>query len=176
MTGIQEPRPAQTTRWHVVTGGPSSGKTTTVNLLRGRGYTTTIEHARHYIDLQRITGRSTAEVRARQSEFQRAVVDMQIEQERSLDPQQTVFLDRALPDSLAYYRFLGLAPGTALLGAVLPDLDLRQSWAGRLLPGASGWLEDRFGHRTLTHSLLLQAGAGIAAWALRRVDGLPRSR
>lgn len=105
MTGIQEPRPAQTTRWHVVTGGPSSGKTTTVNLLRGRGYTTTIEHARHYIDLQRITGRSTAEVRARQSEFQRAVVDMQIEQERSLDPQQTVFLDRALPDSLAYYRF-----------------------------------------------------------------------
>ncbi|MBF9334791.1 AAA family ATPase [Microbacterium lacticum] len=46
MTGIQEPRPAQTTRWHVVTGGPSSGKTTTVNLLRGRGYTTTIEHAR----------------------------------------------------------------------------------------------------------------------------------
>lgn len=118
MTGIQEPRPAQTTRWHVVTGGPSSGKTTTVNLLRGRGYTTTIEHARHYIDLQRITGRSTAEVRARQSEFQRAVVDMQIEQERSLDPQQTVFLDRALPDSLAYYRFLGLAPGTALLGAL----------------------------------------------------------
>mgnify|MGYP002662488149 CR=1 FL=1 len=75
MTGIQEPRPAQTTRWHVVTGGPSSGKTTTVNLLRGRGYTTTIEHARHYIDLQRITGRSTAEVRARQSEFQRAVDD-----------------------------------------------------------------------------------------------------
>ena len=75
MTGIQETRPAQTTRWHVVTGGPSSGKTTTVNLLRGRGYTTTIEHARHYIDLQRITGRSTAEVRARQSEFQRAVDD-----------------------------------------------------------------------------------------------------
>ncbi|WP_235559173.1 ATP/GTP-binding protein, partial [Microbacterium sp. Leaf351] len=99
-------------------GGPSSGKTTTVNLLRGRGYTTTIEHARHYIDLQRITGRSTAEVRARQSEFQRAVVDMQIEQEHSLDPQQTVFLDRALPDSLAYYRFLNLEPDTALLGAL----------------------------------------------------------
>ena len=38
--------------------------------------------------------------------------------ELQLDPQQTVFLDRALPDSLAYYRFLGLAPGTALLGAL----------------------------------------------------------
>ena len=55
---------------------------------------------------------------------------------------------------------------SALLGAVLPDLDLRQSWVGRLLPRASGWLEDRFGHRTLTHSLLLQAGAGLAAWAV----------
>ncbi|WOQ69862.1 ATP-binding protein [Microbacterium limosum] len=118
MTGIQETRPAQTTRWHVVTGGPSSGKTTTVNLLRDRGYTTTIEHARHYIDLQRITGRSTEEIRARQGEFQRAVVEMQITQERSLDPGETVFLDRALPDSLAYYRFLGIDPAPALLDAL----------------------------------------------------------
>ncbi len=54
---------------------------------------------------------------------------------------------------------------TALLTAALPDLDTRQSYAGRLLPGPSGWLEDRFGHRTLTHALLLQAGAGLAAWA-----------
>ncbi|WP_448263644.1 AAA family ATPase [Microbacterium aurum] len=89
-----------------------------------RGYTTTIEHARHYIDLQRITGRSTAEVRARQSEFQRAVVDMQIEQEHSLDPQHTVFLDRALPDSLAYYRFLNLrVEKTQAMSIALADED-----------------------------------------------------
>lgn len=117
MTGSLVPHPADT-HWHVVTGGPSSGKTTTVDLLRARGYATTIEHARHYIDLQRITGHSTEEVRARQREFQRAVVDMQIEQERSLDPSRTVFLDRALPDSLAYYRFLDLEPEPALLRAV----------------------------------------------------------
>lgn len=110
--------PEQATRWHVVTGGPSSGKTTTVNLLRARGLATTIEHARHYIDLQRLYGRDTAEVRVRQREFQSGVVAMQIAQERALDPEQTIFLDRAIPDSLAYYRFLDLEPEPALIEAV----------------------------------------------------------
>lgn len=87
------------TNWYVITGGPGSGKTTTVNLLRAKGYTTTIEHARHYIDTQRITGKTVAEIR---------VLDMQIEQEASLSPGELVFLDRALPDALAYYLFLNL--------------------------------------------------------------------
>ncbi|PZR52351.1 MAG: hypothetical protein DI537_55685, partial [Stutzerimonas stutzeri] len=72
---------ANVTNWYVITGGPSSGKTTTVNLLRDRGYTTTIEHARHYIDLQRIEGRTVEEVRAKQREFQRGVLDMQLAEE-----------------------------------------------------------------------------------------------
>ena len=45
------------TKWYVITSGPGSGKTTTVQLLRNKGYTTTIEHARHYIDTQRISGK-----------------------------------------------------------------------------------------------------------------------
>lgn len=36
--------------WYVITGGPGSGKTTTAHLLKERGYTTTFEHARHYLD------------------------------------------------------------------------------------------------------------------------------
>lgn len=56
------------TNWYVLTGGPSSGKITTVTLLRRRGFTTTIEHARHYIDLQRLGGRSIEEIRSRQLE------------------------------------------------------------------------------------------------------------
>ena len=38
------------TNWYVITGGPSTGKTTTIDLLQKQGYHTTIEHARHYID------------------------------------------------------------------------------------------------------------------------------
>ena len=108
------------TNWYVITGGPSSGKTTTVNLLRDRGYTTTIEHARHYLDLQRIAGRTVEEVRAKQRQFQRGVLDMQLAEEAPLDPDATVFLDRAVPDSLAYYRFLGLVAviGLAIYGLI----------------------------------------------------------
>ena len=106
------------TNWYVITGGPSSGKTTTVNLLRERGYKTTIEHARHYLDTQRINGKTVEEVRKNQMEFQLGVIEMQIDQENSLDPNDIVFLDRAIPDSLAYYRFLNLPPDKVLLEAM----------------------------------------------------------
>ena len=121
------------TNWYVITGGPSSGKTTTVNILKARGYTTTIEHARHFLDTQRVTGRTVAEIRGSQAAFQRGVLDMQIEQEASLDPQALVFLDRALPDALAYYRFLGLPPDDRLLDA-LASVSYRKVFLLNLLP------------------------------------------
>jgi predicted ATPase len=108
----------QPTNWYVITGGPGSGKTTMVNLLRERGYNTTIEHARHYLYTQRIKGRTVEEVRRNQKEFQLGVLDMQIEQEASLSPGDMVFLDRAIPDCLAYYYFLGLEPDKKLLDAL----------------------------------------------------------
>ena len=106
------------TNWYVITGGPSSGKTTTVNLLNSMGYMTTIEHARHYLDTQRIIGKTVEEIRKNQQEFQLGVLEMQIEQENSLKPDELVFLDRAIPDSLAYYRFLNLEPDVKLLNAL----------------------------------------------------------
>src|SRR5262245_55018985 len=121
------------TNWYVITGGPGSGKTTIVNVLRGRGYTTTIEHARHYLDTQRIKGRNVEEVRENQREFQLAVLDMQIEQEASLVPADIVFLDRAIRDSLAYYHFLALDPDKKLLDA-LKNVSYRKIFILDLLP------------------------------------------
>jgi predicted ATPase len=106
------------TNWYVITGGPSSGKTTTVNLLSQRGYKTTIEHARHYLDTQRADGRSIEEIRKNQKEFQLGVLEMQIDQEESLTPNDTVFLDRAIPDARAYYRFLDLPEDKRLTDAL----------------------------------------------------------
>jgi predicted ATPase len=106
------------TNWYVITGGPSSGKTTTVNMLTKRGYKTTIEHARHYLDTQRSDGKTVKEVRDNQTEFQLGVLNMQIEQEGSLSPEEVVFLDRAIPDALAYYHFLNLPPDEKLLNAM----------------------------------------------------------
>jgi predicted ATPase len=96
------------TNWYVITGGPGSGKTTVVNHLNMLGYHTTIEHARHFIDTQMITGRTVEEIREKRKEFQLGILDMQILQESSLSPDELVFLDRAIPDALAYYRFLNL--------------------------------------------------------------------
>lgn len=96
------------TNWNVITGCPCTGKTTVVNLLAQIGYKTTIEHARHYIDTQKISGRTVEEIRQNKKEFQLGVLNMQIEEEGKLDVNELVFLDRALPDAMAYYRFLGL--------------------------------------------------------------------
>ncbi len=104
--------------WYVITGAPSSGKTTTVNALKERGFETTIEHARHYIDTQRIEGKTTEEIRHNQAEFQKKILDMQIKQEQSLPQEQVVFLDRAVPDALAYCRFLHIEPDPLLLEAL----------------------------------------------------------
>lgn len=106
------------TNWYVITGGPSSGKTTTVNLLAERGYKITIEHARHYIETQQITGKTIEEIKKNQVEFQRSILDMQIAQESEISPDDIVFLDRAIPDALAYYRFLGLPEDKKIHDAV----------------------------------------------------------
>ncbi len=106
------------TNWYVITGGPGSGKTTTVNLLKERGHITTFEHARHYLDTQRLKGKTIEDVRKHQREFQLGVLDMQIEQENQISPDVLVFLDRAIPDALAYYRFLNLPEDDKLTEAL----------------------------------------------------------
>ena len=104
--------------WYVITGGPSSGKTTVINQLKDLGYKTTIEGARHYIDLQRINGRDIEEIRENQRNFQHKVLNLQVELEKRLDPEEIVFLDRALPDELAYYAILGIEPDSKLIEAL----------------------------------------------------------
>tara|TARA_R110001583_G_scaffold43030_1_gene136791 strand:- start:5919 stop:6509 length:591 start_codon:yes stop_codon:yes gene_type:complete len=106
------------TNWYVVTGGPSTGKTTVINLLNKRGYQTAIEHARHYIDTQKSKGKTVEEIRENKKKFQLGVLDMQIEQEHSLSPKDIVFLDRAIPDALAYYQFLELDYDKKLIEAM----------------------------------------------------------
>jgi predicted ATPase len=131
----------QKTNWYVITGGPGSGKTTTVNLLARRGYKVTIEHARHYIDTQRIGGKTVRELKKNQNEFQLGVLDMQIEQEKSIDPDDVVFLDRAIPDSLAYYRFLNLEPDVKVLDA-MKKISYKKIFILDLLPLINDYARD----------------------------------
>jgi len=96
------------TNWYVITGGPCTGKTSIINQLHKMGYQTTIEHARHYLDTMLSTGQTVEEIRENKRKFQLGILDMQIEQENSISPNDVVFLDRAIPDAMAYYQFLKL--------------------------------------------------------------------
>lgn len=96
------------TNWNVITGGPCTGKTTVINLLSERGYKTTIEHARHYIDTQKIQGKTFDEIIENKRVFQVGILKMQMEEESTLNVNDQIFLDRALPDAMAYYKFLNL--------------------------------------------------------------------
>ncbi|TRU19125.1 MAG: metal-dependent hydrolase [Microcystis aeruginosa Ma_MB_S_20031200_S102] len=47
-----------------------------------------------------------------------------------------------------------MALGLAVLGSQLPDIDITTSTIGKIFFPISSFLEDRFPHRSITHSLL----------------------
>lgn len=55
-----------------------------------------------------------------------------------------------------------LVVGAAILGSQLPDIDTTESAIGRLLFPLARFIEDRFPHRSLTHSFLFTLGIAIA--------------
>jgi len=63
---------------------------------------------------------------------------------------------------------IGVVGGVALgVGSLLPDIDTTTSGLGRWLKPVSGVVERKFGHRTVTHSLLGVVGfALLFAWLL----------
>jgi len=52
----------------------------------------------------------------------------------------------------------------AAAASVIPDLDSKQSYIGRIATFLSGPLESYFGHRTITHSLVVQTVMGLLAY------------
>ncbi|MEL6931332.1 MAG: metal-dependent hydrolase [Cyanobacteria bacterium J06600_6] len=53
--------------------------------------------------------------------------------------------------------------GLAILGSQLPDLDTTTSTIGKIFFPISSWIEDRFPHRSVTHSLLATAGITVVS-------------
>jgi len=102
------------TNWHVITGAPCCGKTTLIDQLAGKGFRTVEEAAREYFETEIAKGRTIDEIRADDADLQRHLMDIQIRIERGLRAHDTLFLDRGLPDSLAFYRIFGMDPNEYL--------------------------------------------------------------
>lgn len=100
--------------WYVITGGPSSGKTTVLNKLAKLGYVIYPEAARVFIDQEMAKGETLKEIRDDEAEFQRKVLKIKIEVEKTAPRDKIVFFDRAIPDSIAYYQICGLDPKEVL--------------------------------------------------------------
>lgn len=49
----------------------------------------------------------------------------------------------------------------AAIGSQLPDLDTTESFTGRIFYPIAHWLEDRYPHRTITHSFVATAGLAV---------------
>ena len=98
------------TRWCVITGAPCSGKTTVINALEKKGCRVVPEAARAYIDDQLARGLDLTEIRSDALVFERHILMDKIRTERQLPVDETIFLDRAVPDSIAYFLHAGLDP------------------------------------------------------------------
>ena len=100
----------QRTSWYVITGAPCSGKTAVIRKLEQLGYQVVHEVARAYIDKELKKGKSIARIKTDVLSFERHILNKKIEIEKSLSKDATVFLDRAVPDSIGYYILEGLNP------------------------------------------------------------------
>jgi predicted ATPase len=103
------------TNWHVITGAPSSGKTTLIDQLAEEGFRTVSEGARQYLEREATRGRTVEKIREDET-TQRGIEDMQLRIEAGLRANDVLFLDRAVPDCLAFRRVFGLNPN-----GLLPD-------------------------------------------------------
>lgn len=107
-------RAVRRTQWRVITGAPCSGKTAVIDELARRGHPVVPETARAYIDRELARGRRLDEIKADAAAFEGHIFRTKLELERRLPADEPLFLDRGLPDSIAYFTLEGLDPRAPL--------------------------------------------------------------
>jgi len=98
------------TSWYVITGAPCSGKTSVINALEQRGFRVVHEVARAYIDDEISKGKSLKQIKSDTYRFENHIFMTKLKIEAALPTDELIFLDRAVPDSIAYFQFDGLDP------------------------------------------------------------------
>jgi predicted ATPase len=102
------------TNWHVLTGAACTGKTTLIDMLADQGFRVIPESARLYFEKEMTKGRTLEEVCRDGPALQRGIAALQLRFEYGVQANQLTFLDRAIPDSLAFYRIHGMDPNEIL--------------------------------------------------------------
>ena len=98
------------TNWAVITGPPSSGKTSLINALSDKGFSIYPEVARELI---KDDEQSHLYIRDSLA-LQRDILAITLRREHLLSVDTRVFFDRAVPDSIAYFLFQQFDPKVAI--------------------------------------------------------------
>lgn len=93
------------TNWYVITGAPSSGKTTLINYLAAAGYLIAPEIARDYIEKLLANNHTLEDIRHDTQQLQRGILAVALKRERRLKKDQLIFFDRGTTDSLGYFKY-----------------------------------------------------------------------
>jgi len=93
---------------YVISGGPSTGKTSVIEELKNQGFTTFKEIARKVTETDgNFVGKSINEIN--KQEFQDKILEVQMKQVEKLKKVKgKIFLDRSIGDTLAYYKLNNL--------------------------------------------------------------------
>lgn len=105
------------TKWVVITGAPSSGKTSVIEELKARGYAVEPEAARAVIEDCLKRGNNIGDIRHDVTQLQGKILEWGLHRYKNLDPKQRTFLDRGLPDGVAYLKIAGLDYDAAMRAA-----------------------------------------------------------
>lgn len=103
----------QQTRWAVLTGASSSGKSTIIKALEARGLPVVHESATRYFEEQQRRGHSIPELFATPAQSQKTQRELNrsiLAGELALDLSAQIFLDRGFPDNLFFTAKMGMDP------------------------------------------------------------------
>ena len=92
------------TNWYIITGGPSTGKSKTIDHLAFLGYLIRPEVARILIDDELSKGKTMPQIRSNQKLFEENILKIKIETETMAPKEELIFWERGLPDSIIYLK------------------------------------------------------------------------
>lgn len=97
------------TRWCVITGAPSSGKTTIINeIARRSSLLTNPDITRQYIESEILNGNNKFSIRADYERFLQITLERKVLNAKSLPTDQLIIHDYGIPDHVAYARYMNV--------------------------------------------------------------------
>lgn len=96
------------TNWVVVTGAPSSGKSTVIEILHNNGYLTNPDISRKYLEEESAKGTSAADVRLNEGQLQKVLFILMVKNALSLNVDDEIFHDYSLPDNLPFLKLANI--------------------------------------------------------------------